>query len=80
MIGSGEVIFKQVVVKGFWGSKVFAAMSREKRGALMGALVTGIGSGALTLPVEKVHPLAEIADAARANPEPGRRGKVLLRP
>lgn len=79
-IGSGDVIFKQVVIKGFWGSKVFAAMSREKRAALMGELVTGIGSGALTLPVEKVYSLDEIADAARANGEPGRRGKILLRP
>jgi NADPH2:quinone reductase len=79
-IGSGDVIFKQVVIKGFWGSKVFAAMSREKRGALMGELVTGLGSGALTLPVEKVYSLDEIADAARANGEPGRRGKILLRP
>jgi NADPH:quinone reductase-like Zn-dependent oxidoreductase len=79
-IGSGDVIFKQVVIKGFWGSKVFAALSREKRGALMGELVSGIGSGALTLPVEKVYGLDEIADAARANGEPGRRGKILLRP
>ncbi len=79
-IGSGDVIFKQVVIKGFWGSKVFAAMSREKRAALMGELVTGLGSGALTLPVEKVYALEEIADAARHNAEPGRRGKILLRP
>jgi len=79
-IGSGDVIFKQVVIKGFWGSKVFGAMSREKRAALMGELVSGIGSGALTLPVEKVYGLDEIADAARANGEPGRRGKILLRP
>jgi NADPH:quinone reductase-like Zn-dependent oxidoreductase len=79
-IGSGDVIFKQIVIKGFWGSKVFAAMSADKRGALMGELVAGIGSGALTLPVEKVYSLDEIADAARANVEPGRRGKVLLRP
>lgn len=79
-IGSGDVIFKQVVIKGFWGSKVFAAMSREKRAALMGELVTGLGSGALTLPVEKVYALDEIADAARHNAEPGRRGKILLRP
>jgi NADPH2:quinone reductase len=79
-IGSGDVIFKQVVIKGFWGSKVFSAMSREKRAALMGELVTGLSSGALTLPVEKVYGLDEIADAARANAEPGRRGKVLLRP
>ena len=79
-IGSGDVIFKQVVIKGFWGSKVFGAMSLEKRGALMGELVAGISSGALTLPVEQVYALEDIADAARANQAPGRRGKVLLRP
>ncbi|NYE38585.1 NADPH:quinone reductase-like Zn-dependent oxidoreductase [Nocardioides cavernae] len=79
-ISSGDVIFKQVVVKGFWGSKVFPAMDADKRASLMGELVTGIASGTLTLPVEKVYSLEEIADAARANEAPGRRGKVLLRP
>ncbi|MBC2934247.1 zinc-binding dehydrogenase [Nocardioides sp. zg-1228] len=79
-ISSGDVIFKQVVIKGFWGSKVFPAMARDKRAALMGELVTGIASGTLTLPVEKVYGLDEIADAARASAAPGRRGKILLRP
>jgi NADPH:quinone reductase-like Zn-dependent oxidoreductase len=79
-IGSGEVIFKQVVIKGFWGSKVFPAMDRDKRAALMGELVAGITSGVVTLPVEEVYPLEEISAAARASSEPGRRGKILLRP
>ncbi|WP_210651630.1 zinc-binding dehydrogenase [Nocardioides sp. SYSU D00065] len=79
-IASGDVIFKQVVVKGFWGSKVFAAMDRDKRSRLMGELADGLASGALTLPVERVYALDEIADAVRANQAPGRRGKVLLRP
>jgi NADPH:quinone reductase-like Zn-dependent oxidoreductase len=79
-IGSGEVIFKQVVIKGFWGSKVFPAMDREKRAGLMGELVAGISSGVVTLPVEEVFPLEEISAAARASAEPGRRGKILLRP
>ncbi len=79
-IGSGDVIFKQVVIKGFWGSKVFPAMSPEKRSRLMGELVTGIGAGALTLPVERVYALEDIAAASRANQAPGRRGKILLRP
>ena len=79
-ISSGDVIFKQVVVKGFWGSKVFPAMDADKRARLMGELVSGITAGTLTLPVEKVYSLDEISDAARASAEPGRRGKVLLRP
>ncbi len=79
-IGSGDVIFRHIVVKGFWGSKIFAAMPGEKRAALMGELVRGIGSGGLTLPVEKVYSLEDIAEAARANQAPGRRGKILLRP
>jgi NADPH:quinone reductase len=79
-IGSGDVIFKQVTIKGFWGSKVFAAMAGDKRRSLMGELVRGIASGALTLPVDAVYPLERIAEAARANEVPGRRGKVLLRP
>ena len=79
-IPSGDVIFKQVVVKGFWGSKVFSAMDREKRARLMGELVSGIASGSLTLPVEKTYSLDEISDAARASARPGRRGKILLRP
>ena len=79
-ISSGDVIFKQVVVKGFWGSKVFPAMDADKRARLMGELVSGIASGTLTLPVEKVYGLDEISDAARASAEPGRRGKILLRP
>ena len=44
-ISSGDVIFKQVVVKGFWGSKVFPAMDADKRARLMGELVSGIAVG-----------------------------------
>ncbi|WP_053732935.1 zinc-binding dehydrogenase [Nocardia sp. NRRL S-836] len=79
-ISSGDVIFKQVTITGFWGSKVFPAMEAGKRASLLGELVTGIASGALTLPVEHVYPLEEIADAARGNAAPGRTGKILLRP
>ena len=67
-------------MKGFWGSKVFPAMDAEKRAAPDGRAGPGIASGTLTLPVEKVYALEDIADAARASAEPGRRGKILLRP
>ncbi|GAA1479116.1 zinc-binding dehydrogenase [Nocardioides aestuarii] len=79
-LASGDVIFKQAVVKGFWGSKVFGAMDGATRARLMGELVTGIAAGTLTLPVESVHGLDDVAAAVRASGRPGRAGKVLLRP
>lgn len=78
-IGSGDVIFKQATVKGFWGSKVSATMPAAKRGELFGELLQRIGSGALTLPVEATYSFDDISAAAAANTEP-RVGKVLLRP
>ena len=79
-IGSGDVIFKQATVRGFWGSKVSAAMSAEDRGRLMGELLARLADGTITLPVEAVYPLAQISEAAHANFAPGRVGKILLKP
>lgn len=79
-IASGDVIFKQAVVKGFWGSRVSAAMPAQKRTALFGELIERIRSGALTLPVEATYGLEDISRAATANSVPGRAGKIMLRP
>lgn len=79
-IPSGDVIFKQLTVKGFWGAKVGAAMPAPKRAALIGELLALVAAGRLTLPVEAVFPLAEIAQAVNASLAPGKAGKVLLRP
>ncbi|MFQ4150215.1 zinc-binding dehydrogenase [Arthrobacter sp. LAPM80] len=79
-IGSGDVIFKQATVRGFWGSQVSASMPAPKRGALLGELVGYISSGVLTLPVEASYSFEEAGTAAKANFKPGRAGKVMLRP
>ena len=79
-IPSGEVIFKQAIVKGFWGSKVSAAMPVQNRIALIGELLKLVAAGELKLPVEAVIPLDQISAAVRASLTPGKAGKVLLRP
>ncbi|WP_084074720.1 zinc-binding dehydrogenase [Demequina sp. NBRC 110052] len=79
-IASGDVIFKQATVKGFWGSKVSAAMALEDRRRLMGELFARLTDGTIALPVEAIYPFEDIAEAARANFAPGRAGKILLRP
>jgi NADPH:quinone reductase-like Zn-dependent oxidoreductase len=79
-IPSGDVIFKDVTIKGFWGSRISAAMAADKRAALMAELYERIASGSLTLPCEGTYPFEQIADAARASLAPGRTGKILLHP
>ena len=79
-IPSGDVIFRQLTVRGFWGSKVSAAMDRAHRVELIREIITLVAQGKLDLPVSQIFPLEQIADASRLNFEPGRVGKVMLRP
>ncbi|RLV50568.1 NADPH:quinone oxidoreductase [Nocardioides mangrovicus] len=79
-IGSGDLIFKQATVKGFWGARVSRELEPAVRAALLRELVERVAAGELTLPVAAVHPFEEVADAVRATQQPGRVGKVLLRP
>lgn len=79
-LGSGDLIFKQAVVKGFWASRVSADMDASVRAGLFRELIGHILSGALTLPVAATYGFDDVQEAARANFEPGRVGKILLRP
>ncbi|WP_313272767.1 zinc-binding dehydrogenase [Stenotrophomonas sp.] len=79
-IPSGDLIFKQATVKGFWGSKVSQQMSVENKRRLVGELLQRVLSGKLELPVQAIYGLADVAEAVRASLLPGRKGKVLLRP
>ncbi len=79
-IPSGDLIFKQATVKGFWGSKVSQQMSVENKRRLVGELLQRVLSGELQLPVQAIYDLADAAEAAKASLLPGKHGKVLLRP
>ena len=79
-IPSGAVIFKQVTVKGFWGSVVSRTMPAETKGQLFGELITRVLDGSLTLPVAETFAFEQVRDAVRASDTAGRVGKVLLRP
>jgi NADPH:quinone reductase-like Zn-dependent oxidoreductase len=79
-LSSGDLIFKQATVKGFWGSKVSAAMAPAKRGELFGELIRAASTGAITLPVEGVFGFDQVREAVEVAARSGRTGKVLLRP
>lgn len=79
-LSSGDMIFKQVTLKGFWGAKISAAMPVETRVRLIGELMQLVASGDLTLGVEGIFTLDQVGDAVRASLAPGKSGKVLLKP
>ena len=79
-LSPADLIFKQAIVKGFWGSKASQAMSTEDKRRLVGELLQRTLAGELRLPVDAIHDLADIAQAAAASLRPARAGKVLLRP
>lgn len=79
-ISSGTVIFKQLTLKGFWGSKVSTAMAPDQRRRLIGELLTRVAEGQLALPVEAVFGLDEAPKAVEASLASGKAGKVMFRP
>jgi len=79
LIPSGDVIFRHLVVKGFWGSKTSREMPAARKRALLAELLQRAASGELRLPVDGIYGLEQVAEAAAASQRPGRAGKVLLR-
>lgn len=79
-LNSGDLIFKQATVVGFWGAKVGPSMDPATRGRLFGELIQRVVDGTLTLPVDGIHAYEDITTAVRASLTAGRSGKVLLRP
>lgn len=78
-ISSGDLIFKQAKVVGFWGAKRSGKTSAADFVRMIGELITLASNGQLNLPVEGIYGLDEGAKAAAASMEPGRKGKVLIR-
>ena len=76
-ISPSDLLFRGITVKGFWGAR--PPVKRERILAFIGELVRDAAEGKLVLPIEKAYPIEEVAEAARASGEPGRKGKVAIR-
>ncbi len=75
-----HMIFKQAVMKGFWGSKLSQEMSVENKKRLIDELIDRAVDGQLKLPVEGVFDLADIVKAVDGKLQSSKNGKVLLKP
>lgn len=79
-INPTDMIFKQALMKGFWGSKLSQEMSVENKKRLVNELIDRAVAGKLKLPVEAVFDLANITEAVSGKLQAGKSGKVLLKP
>ena len=79
-ISSGDLIFKQATIKGFWASVVNKQLSAERKKALIVELLTLAAQKKLLLPVEGIFSFTQIKDAALKATQGARQGKVLLKP
>lgn len=75
---TGALIFKQAVVKGFWGQQRGAEIDAATRTRLITELLTLAATGTLRMAVAAEYPLDEAGAAAVATERSGRNGKVLL--
>ena len=78
-LAAGDLIFKQVHVKGFWLAKIMQTTSRETFGKWIGELISLVVKGDVRLQSGGVFALDDIRKAAAASAEPGRTGKILIR-
>jgi NADPH:quinone reductase len=79
VVDPGDLIFKQITIKGFWAAKLGSGPRRAEIPRAIGEIVRLAATGELRLTVEKAYPLEEAAEAARASMQPGRTGKIAFR-
>ncbi|OXC79800.1 zinc-binding dehydrogenase [Caballeronia sordidicola] len=73
---SGDAIFKQATVKGFWASKISEVTSGADKARMIGELLTLAASGELKLPVEAIFDVENATLAAAASEKSGRGSKL----
>ena len=76
-LSSNAILFKQAVLRGFWGAQ--NNFPREVIGQMIGELVQSAAKGTLKLEVDGVYDIDQARDAAKASDEPGRKGKVAIK-
>ncbi len=78
-VDTGDMIFRQKKIEGFWLSRFMPAQSPADMGAMIGDLVKKVATGVIKLPVAGVYGFEQAAEAASASVRASRHGKVLFR-
>ncbi len=77
-IDAADLVFRGIVLRGFWLSPWFREAGAERIGALYQRLVGLLEEGVLSVPVEATYPLEEAPAAIAHAAKGGRGGKILF--
>ncbi|HLZ65272.1 MAG TPA: zinc-dependent alcohol dehydrogenase family protein [Aliidongia sp.] len=77
-LDAGRLIFRGLVVKGFWLTDWFRTSTGETRAKTLGEVAKLLASGQLVPPVEAEYDLADVHAAIVHSERPGRTGKIVL--
>lgn len=75
-ISAGDLLFRGITVKGFWGAN--PPVKPERIGQLLGELIADAAQGKLKMAIEASYPIDAIAEAVAASGVPGRKGKIAI--
>ncbi len=76
-LASSEIIFKEIVIRGFWGLMEFPRTSAEEMSDILSDLTEMLSTGQLQLPVHQTYDLDQISNAGEDYYKP-RDGKLMI--
>ncbi len=79
-LDAGEVVFRDVSLRGFWLARWFATATPEQMRETYGKLIGLIANGTIHVEVEATYGLADAAKALAHAAKEGRKGKILFTP
>ncbi len=79
LLPPGQLVFRQLVLRGFWLNHWRAETPAAELGRVYRELAELVDKGVLWSPVEATYPIAEFHRALAHAQQPGRTGKVLFR-
>jgi NADPH:quinone reductase-like Zn-dependent oxidoreductase len=75
---AANLVFRDVVVRGYSRLRCYAALTPERRKEIGAELVHLLRTGAAVTEIEARYPLSQVRAAVAHHQRPGRRGKILL--
>lgn len=79
-INAGLLIFRELTIKGFWLTDWMRRVDGPTRQEVAQNVINLLSSGEIKLPVEAIYSLDQIAEAVEHANQPGRWGKILVKP